>query len=74
MPIHVRFQSEARWTFGALEAGELAGRHAVSKARPGAVNQVEGEKHGESMLVDVLLQLFCTLENPPAETTGQPLG
>lgn len=74
VPIHVGFQSEGGRALGALEAGERIGKHSVSDAWPGVVNQVQWEKHGEGMLMDVLLQLFSMLENPPAETTGQPLG
>lgn len=74
VPIHVRLQREARGALGALEAGELASRHPVGEARPGAGSQVEREDHGESVLVDVLLQLLGTLKNPPAEATGQSLG
>lgn len=74
VPIHVGLQREAGGALGALEAGELASRHPLGEARPGAGSQVEGEDHGEGVLVDVLLQLLGTLENPPAEATGQPLG
>lgn len=63
VPLHVGFQSEAGGALGALEA-----------AGPGAVEHVEREQHGEGVLVDVLLQLLSTLEHPPAEATGQPLG
>lgn len=72
--IHVGFQSEAGGAFGALEAAELAGSSAVGEAGLGAVEHVEREEHGEDVLVDVLLQLLSTMEHPPAEATGQPLG
>lgn len=75
MAVHVGLEREAGGALGALEA---AGRHGAQQA--GLCTGIQREQQGEGSLVlidvpmDVLLQLLCTLKDPPAEAAGQSLG